>query len=1140
MHADRFQRAQEIFLEIIEIGRDAREAVLLERCAGDEALLAEVRSLLEFHHDEDQGFLDPEEVRKIAREESGADEPTLPPGTRVGVYTVSRVLGQGGMGVVYLAQQERPRRTVALKLLRASVAGSSALRRFEHEAEVLGMLQHPGIAQIFEAGAADIGRGLQPYIAMEFIDGPSLASYARKKELGIDDRLRLMTQVCDGVHHAHQRGVIHRDLKPGNILVDPSGRPKVLDFGVSRAVDPDRRATFHSMHTSAGQLIGTLAYMSPEQASGDAEAIDVRSDVYALGVMLYELLSGQLPFDVRTKPLVEAARIIHDSEPRRLASHGRQFRGDLDVIVARALEKDKSRRYQSADDLADDLRRHLEGSPISAKQDSAFYVLKKQVRRHKLASALIGAIVISVTTLGIFSTFQAIRADREARNAKAENLRAQAALAQANLERARADANASRADHDLAVSNIERGRLLSAGGSLVLAEEQLWPELLRDPTSPHAFWAVWELYSRIPCRDTLPAHEPSVRALAYSNDGSIMVSAGERGDVTAWDARTMTELARVALGLPTLRATMCFTPDDRLLIVADITGQIHVWNTAGWTIAACPEPVPTAPLSADLSPDGSLYAVVGDAGAITVYNTEDWSVAWRCLASRALLGGVAFSPDSAALATTGTDEMLRFWDARTGALQESLFAHQQAAHGLDWSPDGKWLVTGGTDRMVKVWDATLRAVVRQWDAANGTITRVHFSPDSTKVAIGGWWRTDLLDWETWTLEASYAGHRRGLHALAWAPDSTSFATGSVEPYVRVWDLPSRVIPASVPGHNHRSTAVFINEKHGRVIASGYDRSLFLREYPSLKPIKKLAGGGAYGTNCTFIGDGSRFAYLVESGPVYICDSRDGAPLCTINQTRLSTAMASSPDGSTLYVAEVRGAISSWNTHTGELIEYWGTEGWDPLYMRIHSGGTRLELTQRDRVWQSWSLPGFAPSPTIATDAPTWALDVSSDGTLAALTTWGSEVQLWNPATRNYLGTLEGHRQLISGCVLSPRARYVLTASTDGTVRWWDAVDQRGLLSLQTPDQQPMNTVAIASDGRTVISGGFDGRLYKWDLTRFDRHIAGNLESQLSRWLGPSASGAERENARKLRAWAASVRQADQATPRAAGGLCDPP
>jgi len=234
----------------------------------------------------------------------------LPSGTVVLRYRVERLLGEGGMGAVYLAHQERPAREVALKLIRPGHTSERMLKRFEHEAEVLGRLLHPGIAQIYEAGTADLGAGPQPFFAMELVRGMPLTEYAAAKGLGTRARLELMARVFDAVQHAHQKGVIHRDLKPGNIQVTEEGEPKVLDFGVARVMDSDVHAS--SLATDVGQLIGTIPYMSPEQVGGDPAELDTRSDVYALGVVLFELLAGRLPYSLEKKLIHEAARVIRE------------------------------------------------------------------------------------------------------------------------------------------------------------------------------------------------------------------------------------------------------------------------------------------------------------------------------------------------------------------------------------------------------------------------------------------------------------------------------------------------------------------------------------------------------------------------------------------------------------------------------------------------------------------------------------------------------------------------------------------------------------------------------------------------------------------------------------------------------------
>ena len=340
----------------------------------------------------------------------------------IGRYRIIRLLGEGGMGAVYEAEQDQPRRRVALKVIKAAWASPELLHRFEQEFQTLGRFHHPGIAQIYEAGTADTGFGFQPFFAMELINGKPLGAYAGAEHLNTRQRLALMIQICEAVQHAHQHGIIHRDLKPGNILVDETGQPKILDFGLSRATDSDVEAT---RQTDMGQLLGTLPYMSPEQVTGDPLAIDTRSDVYALGVILYELLAGKLPY-LLSHQLHEAVRTIQQSDPAPLSSIDRTYRGDIETIVAKALEKDKARRYASAADLAGDIRRYLDDQPIMAKPASTSYHLQKFARRHKALVVGVAAVFMALLLGIVASTWEAVQARRAERKAQQESAIAQA------------------------------------------------------------------------------------------------------------------------------------------------------------------------------------------------------------------------------------------------------------------------------------------------------------------------------------------------------------------------------------------------------------------------------------------------------------------------------------------------------------------------------------------------------------------------------------------------------------------------------------------------------------------------------------------------------------------------------------------
>ncbi len=438
---DFFQRVERLFARAVALGPQDREALLNEACAGDSALRSSVEAMLR-------------------ADASGSDRLKRGPGVpaaevlaegvwrdpeRIAGYRIVRRLGAGGMGVVYEAEQERPARRVALKLLRAERLTESGVRRMEFEGEVLGRLAHPGIATVYEAGVWEQGGVARPFVAMELVDGVPITEFVRQAGMGVREILSLFAEVCDAVHHAHQRGVIHRDLKPANILVTTDGRPKIVDFGIAR--DATTAADAGVTHT--GQLLGTLAYMAPERLSGGALS-DARGDLYSLGVVLFELLARRLPHEfagegdvggVGAASLTEAIRRVTEIDAPALGRLDPALRGDVEVVVATALARDPARRYASAAAMGEDLRRLLEDLPILARRPSTVYQVRKFARRNRGLVAA-GAVV----TLGVLAGVGGIvvgfgEAVEQRRLAERRANDARVAQEAAEAERARAERN---------------------------------------------------------------------------------------------------------------------------------------------------------------------------------------------------------------------------------------------------------------------------------------------------------------------------------------------------------------------------------------------------------------------------------------------------------------------------------------------------------------------------------------------------------------------------------------------------------------------------------------------------------------------------------------------------------------------------
>ena len=431
MTSDLHRRAKDIFLAACEVSGDELDALLVAECGDDSALRAEVESLLGFYEGEES----PDETMSFVSFEGA------PPET-IGHYRLLRKVGEGGMGEVYEAEQERPvRRRAAIKIIKWGMDTKEVVARFESERQALALMDHPNVAKVFEAGATEQGR---PYFVMEFVKGVPITDYCDTHRLATDDRLALFTTVCEAVQHAHQKGIIHRDIKPSNILVavqDDRAVPKIIDFGVAKATS--QRLTERTVFTELGQWIGTPEYMSPEQAEMTGLDIDTRTDVYSLGIVLYELLVGAQPFEgstLRDAGLDEMRRRIREDEPPRpstrvsslgvgsdvavkrrrpdVASLARELKGDLDWIVMKAIDKDRTRRYPTPMDLADDVQRHLRNEPVEASPPSAVYRFQKFVRRNRLIVAAATVVFIVLLAGIIGTTVGLVRAQREAEAAR--------------------------------------------------------------------------------------------------------------------------------------------------------------------------------------------------------------------------------------------------------------------------------------------------------------------------------------------------------------------------------------------------------------------------------------------------------------------------------------------------------------------------------------------------------------------------------------------------------------------------------------------------------------------------------------------------------------------------------------------------
>ncbi len=725
MTPERWHKAKQIFLKARAQHGASRAAQVADACGNDLALRREVESLLRTHDQADTFLERPAillsdatvPVRGLPRPRAG----------RIGEFTLIREIAAGGMGVVYQARQDQPARTVALKIMGVGVGSSSAARRFEYESEILARLNHPAIAQIYASGTHAEGELNIPYFAMEYVpNAQRITEFASKAQLTIRKRLELLADVCDAVHHGHQKGVIHCDLKPSNILVTPEGQPKVIDFGVARIIDPD--ATQSATMTAAGQLVGTLQYMSPEQIDGDPEQVDVRSDVYALGVVLYELLCETLPYAVTRSRIYEAARVVREDPPRAPSRHDRALRGDIETIILKCLEKRPERRYGSAGELAADIRRHLTHIPIEARRGSTLYVLTRNVYRHRWALGLTALIFVSLL-VGLWAATKR----REAEHARM--------LATLRIARNWTDQDAPQA-----AAEALRGEF----------DEH---DCLRTRA------ALWEHYLKYPCEFASDKFGPLVD-VCWSPGGGRIVAVTGSGQVVCYDARTGASFASRELTSP------ADAPVQRLAFAAGTPPGLCLLDRNGriW-MTTFDEQTGTLGTEATVFDMGGQTPTRADRACLAVSACGRW-----------LAAGVNHDGDYVA-SPEACDARLRVWDLETGKCRVPLDFPKTAVEAVAFSPtDDRLCYTllhfpvsqrGGHAHLLDLADAQTHAHT----PTDGQTRGIAFAADGQRVYLGDDY---LREWDP------AAGTLRQLERFKkWGIRSFSAPGGTVERYITI-------------------------------------------------------------------------------------------------------------------------------------------------------------------------------------------------------------------------------------------------------------------------------------------------------------------------------------------------------------------
>ncbi|HEV3163433.1 MAG TPA: protein kinase [Isosphaeraceae bacterium] len=1001
---------------------------------------------------------------------------TLLPG-----YVIIEELGRGGMGVVYKARQLGLNRLVALKMILAGAhASAEVVARFRAEAEAVASLQHPNIVQIYEIGEQE-GK---PYFSLEYVEGGNLAERLKGAPQPARQAARLVEILARTVQAAHQRGIVHRDLKPVNVLLTPEGVPKIADFGLAKRLDGVQG------QTESGSILGSPSYMAPEQAEGKAKEVGPEADVYALGAMLYELLTGRPPF--RAETAIQTMKQVVDVEPVAPSRLQPGLPRDIETICLKCLQKEPARRYASAEALAEDLRRFQTDEPIVARPIGFVERLIRWCRRNPSLATLGTSVFLLLMIVAVGATIAAVRlniarhtisvafdqAQTEAKHAKEQT-------AIAERERGRADKEARDLEDQLYLHRIMLAHDQWQSNQISRTEALLaaCPPALRN-------WAWYYLMRQCHADlKTLRGHTGAVPASALSPDGKRMASGGVDGSIRLWDMQTGVSV-RTLSGHSWVVTSLAFSPDGTRLVSSSLDQTMRLWDPAsGEMIQSISNPAMPVRAVA-FSPRGDLIASgAGDdqrgLGELRLWDAGNGKPKKSFRSPGGLINAVAFSPDGQSLASGGTDSHVRIWSLSTGKTTNVFSGHSGPVHALAFFPDSKRLVSGGEDATVRLWDLVEGELSDELNGHLGPVLGLAVGPRNDQIASASadgsikLWRPASSGWSPMT----YRGHTGSVLSVNLGQEGRLLASSDADGAIKLWDATQdpQAATLGLPGVVARGLA--FSPDGTRLASAGSDNVVRIFDARTRESLLALKGHTAAVLAVAFHPEGRFLASASADTTVRIWDLTSGHLLHKLKGHRNDVcAVAFSPDGRLLASASTDTTVRLWDLRTATLLHTFEGHTQEVTSIAFHPDGTRLASGSRDRTVRIWDVADSRPARTIRTKSGlVLGVAYNPQGTRLALAGSDGSIVIWDPASGDQVATLEGHTRPVSALAFNPDGLRLASASWDHTVRLWDLPASQEILTLRVHTGE-VRSLAFSPDRWRIASGGSEGQIRIFDAS----------------------------------------------------------